>query len=658
MTAGAALTGKFAAPAWALAVALAAGLLPQARAQTPGPAAAPSTASAASAASASDSSPSPAAVSASAPLPEAPPPAPPPAPRPVAIDAPNPLKDLLATNLDLARASRLTGDSALDDGEWARLVATAPAQVRELAGTQGYFDPTVTIDVAADAARTIHVRVSPGPQAAIDRVVLQFDGDLDRAASGGDAAALAIEAELQRAWPMPAGTPFRNATWSDAKAQWLARLRARGYGAAVWSGTSATVDPATHEVHLFLVADSGPQFRAGNLMIEGLERQPELTVRRLAGFASGAPLEETRLLDYQDRLQKTGLFDQVSVTYDPDPAQAGHATVNVHVHEQRLQQNTVAAGISNNTGPRISLEYVNRLPFGQPVTIANRLVWGRDEQSLNIDLTTHPGENFSSWLTGVFVDRVVTGTDVTETERVRFGRTRDTTRLERLQFVQVERSVQCTVVGCVDARAASLNQHTVWRRLDSLVLPTDGWTLSTQVGAGGAGGPQSPAQVAAGGPSSKYGPFTRLYGRYTQYWPLPSHWYATGRVELGQVFVSDEVNVPEPELFRAGGDDSVRGYPYLSLAPTSSDGSVVGGKALLTLSAEIAHPIADSLPGVWWAAFVDAGRAAPRFNDLKLAVGPGLGIRWRSPVGPLRIDWAWGEELNRGRISVSIGIAF
>jgi translocation and assembly module TamA len=645
MTAGAALMGRFAAAT--LLAALALGTPPAARAQAPEAASAP-----ASAASAAASAPAPV---------EAPVVTPPPAPRPVSIDAPAPLKDLLAVNLDLSRAARLTGESALDDGEWARLVATAPAQVRELAATEGFFEPTVTIDTADDAARTIRVHVQPGRQAAIDRVTLQFDGDLDRAATAGDAAARATEADLQGAWPMPAGTPFRNAAWSNAKSQWLARLRARGYGAATWSGTSASVDPATHAVHLFLVVDSGPQFRAGNLMIEGLERQPELTVRNLAGFEAGAPLEETRLLDYQDRLQRTGLFDQVSVTYDPDPMQAGHATVNVHVHEQRLQQNTIAAGISTNTGPRISLAYVNRLPFGQPVTLANQLVWGRDEQSLGVDLTGHPDANFNSWLTGLFVDRVVTATDVTETERARVGRTRDTTRLERLQFMQVERSVQCTVVGCVDARAVSVDQHTVWRRLDSVVLPTDGWTLSTQVGVGWAGGPQS-----------EYGPFTRLYGRYTQYWPLPSNWYATGRVELGQVFVKRNVNVPEPELFRAGGDDSVRGYPYLSLAPTislppASSGGIgggtgslltVGGKSLVTLSAEIAHPISDRLPGVWWAAFVDAGRAATRFTDLKLAVGPGVGVRWRSPVGPLRIDWAWGEELHRGRVSVSIGIAF
>jgi len=260
---------------------------------------------------------------------------------------------------------------------------------------------------------------------------------------------------------------------------------------------------------------------------------------------------------------------------------------------------------------------------------------------------THPAENFHSWLLGGSVQRLVSAQDVVKSGSLRLGRTQDTMRFQRLSFVQLERSVQCTTVDCTDARAASLNQHLVWRALDSVILPTQGWSLSLQGGAG-----------QAGGPDSAYGPFARLYGRATGYWTPGRDWYAQARIELGQVFVGANVNMPDGELFRAGGDDSVRGYPYRSLAPTQPDGTIVGGNTLLTMSAEIARPVSADLPSVWWAAFVDAGRAARRLDDLRLALGPGIGIRWRSPVGPLRVDWAWGEELHRGRLHLSVGIAF
>ena len=79
---------------------------------------------------------------------------------------------------------------------------------------------------------------------------------------------------------------------------------------------------------------------------------------------------------------------------------------------------------------------------------------------------------------------------------------------------------------------------------------------------------------------------------------------------------------------------------------------------LLTSSAEIARPVSSRLPSVWWAVFVDAGNAANSWKELKLARGYGVGVRWRSPVGPLRVDLAYGEELRRFRLHVSVGIAF
>ena len=75
-------------------------------------------------------------------------------------------------------------------------------------------------------------------------------------------------------------------------------------------------------------------------------------------------------------------------------------------------------------------------------------------------------------------------------------------------------------------------------------------------------------------------------------------------------------------------------------------------------SAGSARPVSAKLPAVWWAVFVDAGNAAQRGTDLKPVYGYGLGVRWRSPVGPLRVDLAYGQELHKVRLHLSVGIAF
>jgi len=600
--------------------------------------------------------------------------------RELVVDAPSPFKALLEKNLDIERAARLGESDSLDDTEWARLVAAAPAQGRALAQTEGYFRAEVT--VAADPAdpHRILIRLVPGAPATVGRFTLEFDGELARAAESGDQKALDLEASLRSEWEMQPGQVFRNRNWDGAKAQTLSALRAEGYAAALWTATAAQVDPATNKARLFMVVDTGPRFLAGDLVVEGIERQAESNVRQLAGFGLGTPLTQKRLLDYQDRLQKTGLFDQVAVIYDPDPAQATHATVTVRVHEQSLQQATVALGWNSLTKARITLEHVDRRIFGLPATLSNKVQWGKDVQAWDASLATHPAESFHSWITGVSVSSIQSTSDLVRAGSVRFGRTQNSNALDRTTYAQLERSMQCTPhppaptvpagllherkYDCVDARALSLNQANVWRNVDSVILPTDGYSLSGQVGVGYAGGPASFNDARA-----TYGPYSRLYGRVTRYWPLADSFFLQGRLELGQIVTRPHVAMPDAEQWRAGGVDSVRGYDWRSLAPHDSRGNVVGGNSLVTASLEIAHPFTQSLPSVWWATFVDVGSAASHFSDLRwhesdkagtaeIGRGVGVGVRWRSPVGPLKIDLSKGAGIDHLHLDLSIGVIF
>jgi translocation and assembly module TamA len=117
--------------------------------------------------------------------------------------------------------------------------------------------------------------------------------------------------------------------------------------------------------------------------------------------------------------------------------------------------------------------------------------------------------------------------------------------------------------------------------------------------------------------------------------------------------------MPDAEQWRAGGEDSVRGYSWRSLGPLDRNGNVIGGNSLITSSIEIAHPFTERLPSVWWATFYDAGSAASRFSDLKIDRGYGVGLRWRSPVGPLKIDLSHGQgEHHLLRLDLSVGVVF
>ncbi len=568
----------------------------------------------------------------------------------VEVDAPAPLRDLLENHLDLSRLARLSRGDAVTDTELQRLVDAAPAQVRDLLQTEGYFRPQLAVQRQPAAApglpETVVLRVTPGPRVQIARVTIEAEGALEQAQVAGDERARGVLADLRGSWPLPVGSRFRNADWSDAKSAALARLRGAGYAAATWSGTAAEIDDEQHGARLFLVVDSGPLFRSGTIQVEGLQQQDAATVQALAGFRPGTPVTEALLLDYQERLLKAGLFESVTVSLDVDPALADAATLQVRLREAPVQVYTVGVGISANTGPRASLEHVYRRVFGHAVSSNNKLELGRVRQAWAGEVSTHPGERFGRWLVGGAIERLVSDDDVVTSQRLRAGRAQDTRSLEQLAFAEVERGVRSTDAAEASTIAVSANYHVTWRQLDSVLLPTEGYTLSLQGGVG-----------HSRGSDSKRGLFTRAYGRLTAYRPLGQSWYAQARIEVGQVFLPSGVAAPESQLFRAGGDDSVRGYAYRSLGPVT-DGVVGSGPVLLTGSLELARPFVASMPSLWGAVFVDAGRAGSAFGTLSPALGYGAGIRWRSPVGPLRLDLAWGQEVRDWRLHFSVGIAF
>src|SRR6185503_626506 len=176
------------------------------------------------------------------------------------IDAPGPLRELLQRNLDLARLAGLSAHEELDEVEWLRLVAAAPAQARELLQTEGYFNAEVDVRRDPGPPPTVRMRVQPGPRVRVMEVTLVVRGALRERADANDDEAQQRIRELHAWWPLPPGGPFRNADWSATKTAAAARLRAAGYASATLADSSAEIDADTQEAKLTLTLDSGPLF--------------------------------------------------------------------------------------------------------------------------------------------------------------------------------------------------------------------------------------------------------------------------------------------------------------------------------------------------------------------------------------------------------------
>jgi translocation and assembly module TamA len=312
-----------------------------------------------------------------------------------------------------------------------------------------------------------------------------------------------------------------------------------------------------------------------------------------------------------------------------------------------LQQATVGLGYSADTGPRASLEHLHRRLLGRAIASTQKLEWGRDTQRWSGDLTTHPLAGFHRYLLGAQVERVRSDVDVVLSQRLRLGRTTDTPAAERLVFVEWLRSRQAQADGGVaDARAASANLHLVLRRLDHMLLPTKGYSLSLQLGGGQARSSAWPHRTlrphlrAPDGVLAVRDAVVRRCAARGRWHRAPEGGRGARRTGLSRRRRRLRARLP---LSQPG----TRGQRRHHQRPCAADRQRRAGPPAVGATAiGVGRGVCRCRPG---------GAALDR---LLCRRGWGVGVRWRSPVGALRADLAWGQELRKARLHISAGVTF
>ncbi|KAB2318229.1 outer membrane protein assembly factor [Betaproteobacteria bacterium SCN1] len=549
----------------------------------------------------------------------------------VEVVAPDELKTLLLRHLEAARAARL-GDT-FDADEFTRLQRQSDETARDLLATEGYFSPQVSSTFAGETLRYV---VEPGPRTQVRSIKLRFAGALADEADGR------LRARLERGFALQPGMPFRQADWDTAKASAVAPLLAGRYLAAHVSASEARIDPATHSADLDVTVDSGPAFFYGQPRIVGVERYPESIARHLNPARPGQPVRQQDLLDYQAALESSGYFSQAVVRIDPDPAQAAAAPLVVEVTERPEKLLSLGAGVSTDTGARVQATWLARdiADRGLRLKLDGKLE--TRSQSAAAELAwPQNAKGYVNSLAAQMKREDIEGQE-TRTSLLAAKRTRTRGQIETAITLQYQTETQ-QVGGVVDARNQALSANYAWTRraIGRAFYPRDGHVLTLQVG-GAAEGLLSDTS------------FLRLYGRHTQYVRLGRDDRLVLRVEGGAVLADTRDGIPTDFLFRAGGDNSVRGYAYQSLGRTLI-GGVASVRYLATGSVEYNHFFTRD----WgMALFVDAGDAADAPGSLSPVFGYGAGARYRSPVGPVNLDVAYGQDTGQFRLHFSLGVSF
>jgi translocation and assembly module TamA len=562
----------------------------------------------------------------------------------VQIIAPAEIQELLQRHLELMRYRSLTD---IDDVELDRLARAARLDAQALLGTLGLFSATIDIqipprDPAPPGLRRVVITVQPGPVTRVQEVAISFSGAVNQHPQAD-----ARRSAVRNAWSLRAGMPFTQAEWDDAKAAVLRQLGAQDFPLASIAQSRAEIDPAEHAARLRVTLESGAAYRLGSLRIDGLKRYDAALVERIARLKPGSAYDRTNLLEAQQRLQDSGYFDSVflSLQTDGDPQAA---PVQVTLREATRNKLVLGVGASTDSGARVSVEHTDHQLPVLGWRGVSKLLLDRDNQQIGTELTSQPDEDLWRWVGSVQLKNDNASDVKVRSQNLRIGRSKNEDRIDRNYYLEYDRA-RSSDAGMV-TRAQSISASYAWtqRNFDSLPFPSAGYGLGAELGGGVTLGDQRD-------------PFLRALVHWLGVWPLAARsGRITARAQAGAVLARDSAVLPSTQLFLTGGDATVRGYAFHDIGVVSATGQTAAGRFMANGSVEWQRPILiNGRPSDWESTvFIDAGSVADRRADLQARIGVGVGARWKSPVGPLQMDLAYGVTPRKIRLHLTVGFTF
>lgn len=548
----------------------------------------------------------------------------------VALDGlPPALTESVLATLDIGAEARR---ERVSPARIRRAHKVAPQQIRTALEASGYYRATVESSLReGQVGWQAHYRVERGEPLRVTALDLTITGP-----AGSDPA---LQAALPP-FPLKIGSRLRHALYEDGKRALLDALREYGYLDAAFTTHQVLVNLDAYTAQVTLVLDSGARYRFGEVSLQDTVVRKSL-LRRYGAPQPGKPYRMARLLEYQSALADSGYFSGVDVQPGSRDRTAHTVPVVVTLTPRPRSAYNAGVGFATDSGPRLRAghqrRYVNQRGHSLDSTL---LLSPRDSQlgtQYRIPLADPRTEQLSF---GAVADREDTTSARSDSLTLqtavtrRWGIGRRTVGLDYL--------VERFDTGGDEATTALLTPSLNWQgsHSDDPVWPRHGWRLDLTLRGALAGLLSDLSFVQA-----------RAAGKYVQ--GVARNQRLIGRLDLGTTWVDGFGELPASLRFFAGGDQSVRGYKYEKLGPRDGDGDVIGGRHLLVASVEYEWMFAGNFGG---ALFFDAGNA---FNGTRLNLerSVGVGFRWRSPVGAVRLDLASAisEPGSPLRLHITVG---
>lgn len=598
-------------------------------------------------------------------------------------------KALTRTLQDASLLYRLRQDAPPDGETLARRMATDLNPLVDALWSQGYFNADISIGAdgaslrvgqepgavlvrALEAYRNrapvpIVVRVTPGPVFGLRKVEI-----VERGEPGGPAIA-----DPQKVSKLKPGDPATASALRSAQASLVDYLRAQSRPLAKIVELRPVVDHAARIMDVTYVVDPGPVAGFGDVTISGTVDVPPEVVRSFIYLEPGDPYSPKALADTRKSIATIPAIGSARIREADRLDPSGNLPIFVEVAERPKRLIGFSARYSTIDGPAVRTYWEHRNLFGgaerlrleADIFYAPRIdgtkiqSFGDFEQS---DIGGRVAFSFMKpalngsrydWLLDGMATRERVGTqryggytaryaNITSAIRRRFS---DTFSVQA--GLEVERGQTSDVLGQIDYTLVGIPLSVKYDSTDSLLDPTRGIRVIASI---------APYAMFSDKTHGLFQTKAAISGYYAL--DEDARYVLAGRIGFGSIAGAALDEIPATRRFYAGGGGSVRGYAYRSLGPLGPYDQLIGGRSLFEGSVEARIKITETIGIV---PFFDAGMAfesaLPDFKET-LALSAGLGLRYYTPIGPIRFDVAAPLNPRKGdrpvAIYISIGQAF
>jgi len=517
-------------------------------------------------------------------------------------------------------------------GRLERLHSKAEEQITTALQVYGFYRPGISSQLQQDGTRwNATYQVTPGEAITIHNIKLEV--------SGAGRQDPLIQLVLDR-FPLQKGQVFEHPRYEEARDTLLRAALEEGYLDASMETREVRIDLRQYSASVHLHLQTGERYYFGEVQFRQDGMQEEF-LDRYVKFRPGEPYNPQTLLELQTALSGSGLFQAVEVRPDKQQAVENKVPVFVHLASRKPREWRFGLGYATDTGARGSISHL-RIIGDEGHKFDTRILVSEKRNSLTAGYTI-PLENPEIDQLGFGAQYTDETTDARESQISGLTISNRSNWGEWLRVVSLNYEREVYIV----ATEPEETRHILFPVLRLERVRADDRLYSRH-------GSRVIAELRGANENllsdTNFGQL-RVGLKWIR--GVTRHSRIILRGDFGTTNVGELDRLPASQRFFAGGDNSVRGYAYEELGPVNDRGEVVGGKHLLVGSVELEQ----RLGGKWSvAAFYDGGNAINSFGD-ELAAGAGIGLRWNSPVGPVRFDFAWALDKpeDRFRLHVVIG---